>query len=309
MPAQFTHRILAERVLAALPAEVGDKIASLPAYYLGAQGPDVFYFLRVRKGKEKNLGAYLHNEGGYRVFCSLLAQAKKENIALSYAAGYITHYAADIVFHPFVYGMIGRFTAEEPAWEGRRHAYIECDLDTHFVEEIAGGEVCKYSFPREEKEVDLAAMYKIFSDVCLENGREPISKRSFRTAVGRFFLFGRIFTDEHLRRRKFWGKAEEFLHIPHFFSSLYRRAEPDARCLNRSRDQWHNPSRPSFVSCESADELFFRAERECVRLICLFFEALNGAPLPREDFGKSFLTGLQTGIPLVRPTAGVKEKK
>ena len=134
MPAQYTHRILAETVLRSLPNNVRGKISCLPAYYLGAQGADILYFLHLRRGREKNLGSYFHNIGVYEGFCSLLSSARESAFAFSYAAGFITHYAADTVFHPFVYGMIEKFNDYEPDWRGRRHSYIENDLDSYFVQ-------------------------------------------------------------------------------------------------------------------------------------------------------------------------------
>ena len=146
MPAQYTHRILAETVLRSLPNNVRGKISCLPAYYLGAQGADILYFLHLRRGREKNLGSYFHNIGVYDGFCSLLSSARESAFAFSYAAGFITHYAADTVFHPFVYGMIEKFNDYEPDWRGRRHSYIENDLDSYFVQKYRGVPVQNYPF-------------------------------------------------------------------------------------------------------------------------------------------------------------------
>ena len=271
MPAQFTHRILAEAVLRALPASVRRTIDDLPAYFLGAQGPDIFYFLHIRRGKEKNLGAYFHGIGVYEGLCSLLAESKGSDFAFSYAAGYLTHYAADTVFHPFVYGMIEKFNEYEPAWRGRRHAYIENDLDSYFVQKCCGIPVQAYPFPRVERHINVAKLYAVFI------------------------------------RRRFFGGAERTLHVPHLFSSMYRRPDYDERCLNLSHGEWRNPSSPEYVSRESADDLFARAERECVRLLTEFYRAAaEDSPLLREDFGNSMLTGVRAGVPLVRPRAGIK---
>lgn len=307
MPAQFTHRILAEAVLRALPASVRRTIDDLPAYFLGAQGPDIFYFLHIRRGKEKNLGAYFHGVGVYEGLCSLLAASKGSDFAFSYAAGYLTHYAADTVFHPFVYGMIEKFNEYEPAWRGRRHAYIENDLDSYFVQKCCGIPVQAYPFPRVERHINVAKLYAVLIRMSADAHRRPFSERALRAALDRFFRFGRFFTDEKLRRRNFFGAAERALRVPHLFSSMYRRPDYDERCLNLSREEWRNPSAPECASRESADDLFARAERECTRLLTEFYRAAaDGTPLPREDFGKSMLTGVGGGVPLVRPRAGVK---
>ena len=307
MPAQFTHRILAEAVLRALPASVRRTIDDLPAYFLGAQGPDIFYFLHIRRGKEKNLGAYFHGIGVYEGLCSLLAASKGSDFAFSYAAGYLTHYAADTVFHPFVYGMIEKFNEYEPAWRGRRHAYIENDLDSYFVQKCCGIPVQAYPFPRVERHINVAKLYAVLIRMSEDSRQRAFSERALCASLDRFFRFGRFFTDGNLRRRRFFGGAERTLHVPHLFSSMYRRPDYDERCLNLSREEWRNPSAPEYVSRESADDLFARAERECVRLLTEFYRAAaEDAPLLREDFGNSMLTGVRAGVPLVRPRAGIK---
>lgn len=308
MPAQFTHRIFAEKVLGALPAEIRKAIDCLPAYFLGAQGADILYFLHIRRGKEKNLGSYFHNIGVYEGFCSLLAEAKGSGFAFSYAAGYITHYAADTVFHPFVYGMIEKFNEYEPEWRGRRHSYIENDIDSYFVQKYRGREVQNYPFPRLERHVNVAKLYAVLARLCKDARQRAFSERALRAALDRFFRFGRFFTDEKLRRRRFFGGAERTLRVPHLFSSMYRRPDYDERCLNLSRAEWRNPSSPEDVSRESADDLFARAEELCARLLAEFYGAVGGAPLPQEDFGRSMLTGVRAGVPLVRPRAGAKRE-
>lgn len=301
MPAQYTHQIIAETIFERLPENVRDTITSLPAYWLGAQGGDMYYFFRIRKGKERNLGTYLHNRGIYEVFSSFLKAARGEDgAAWSYIAGYITHYAADAVFHPYVYALMGRFSREEPAWRGKRHAYIESDLDSYFIEKYRNASVREYVSPVSKKDAD-ALPYDLMREVCRENGSSGFSERALRSAFKRFFLFERLFTDRSYRRRKFFTGVENAFRLPHVFSSLYRRPDYDERCLNRDCAEWTNPSDTAFSSKESADRLFERSVREGVRLIDTFFICMEGGtPLPREDFGKGFLTGADESLPLVR---------
>ena len=283
MPAQFTHRILAEAVLRALPASVRRTIDDLPAYFLGAQGPDIFYFLHIRRGKEKNLGAYFHGIGVYEGLCSLLAASKGS--------------------------MIEKFNDYEPDWRGRRHSYIENDLDSYFVQKYRGVPVQNYPFPRIERHTDVAALHAVLNRMCRDCGRHSVSERALRAALDRFFRFSRFFADENLRRRNFFGAAERALRVPHLFSSMYRRPDFDERCLNLSHGEWRNPSSPEFLSRESADDLFARAAGECLRLLSEFSAAeAEGSPLSSENFGKSLLTGVRAGVPLVRPRAGAKSR-
>ena len=107
MPASYTHQILAEKIFEALPENIKAMIPFSSEYFLGAQGGDVWYFHKIPGSRHRlNLGKYFHRRNVYEVFCSLLKSAAKGGAAASYAAGYVTHYAGDTVFHPYVYFMV-----------------------------------------------------------------------------------------------------------------------------------------------------------------------------------------------------------
>lgn len=303
MPAQYTHQIYAETLLSLLPEEERARISDLPAYYLGAQGGDVFYFLRLVTPGGGNLGKYLHNTDVYGFFSEMLASLRRGGgaAALSYAAGYVTHYALDTVFHPFVYGTTEKLIAAHPKSRIRWHAYIESDIDSHFIRKLRGISVTDYVSPLRISELDVPALYAFLSGVFDARGRRHFSLFLFRRALRRYFLFERAFTDRTLRRRRMLHAAESALHCQRAFSSLCRRTGIDENCLNTEREEWRNPSDPSFVSHESADDLFSRALAEGERLTGLFFAALGGAPLPEADFSKGFLSGIDCSLPHVRP--------
>lgn len=310
MPAQYTHQILAERILGALPENVREKIIDQTAYFIGAQGGDVFYFLRVFDGKTENLGKYMHNEEISSFFNSLCARASEGGTALSYALGYVTHYAVDIVFHPYVYGQTEFFIGQHPSRRVRWHAYIESDIDSYFVQKHLGIPVNQYVYPVRKKELDARALYALIRGVCHDRGRKNFSYPSFLRSLSRFYLFERLFRDRKLRKRKFLNAGENLFRASHTLSVLCRRTDFDGQCLNTEHREWHNPSEPAFLSREDADLLFERAAAEGVRLVSEFFICMQaGAELPASDFGKGFLSGIDEHIPLVRPKRPQNGKK
>ena len=112
MPSSITHQLIADEALPALPPEAARAAErNYDYYFLGAQGPDVFFFYRPLSKSEPNLGKFLHRERVFDVFtlfsCYLktLAGEEKERIT-AYVAGYISHYCADTAFHPFVYNYL-----------------------------------------------------------------------------------------------------------------------------------------------------------------------------------------------------------
>lgn len=294
MPSSYTHQIIAEEIAGSLPENVKSRIPFAPEYFLGAQGGDVFYFYNIAGG-QKNIGKYFHRRNTYGIFSSFLESARTDGAhAVSYAAGYITHYAADTVFHPYVYWLCKRQKETTGRKRDNFHGISESDLDTYFVQKYKRMPVNEYGLPLRTEDLALAEIYPLLSRaVACGSGEKALQERGLRRAVKRFFSFQNFFSDRHFRRRKALYGAEKLFHAPHCFSGLYRREKYDGTCLNAERGEWYYPADPNVTSRESADELFGRSVREGVRLICAFFIALDGgAPLGEEDFSKHFLTGL-----------------
>ncbi len=307
LPAEYTHQLICERVYAGLPERIRQKIRVRSAYFWGAQGADVMYFLRMKK--KPNYGYFLHNRDVYEVFCSFCERAEdKDPDAISYMAGYITHYAADCVFHPYVYALTARLAGQEPQRRIRWHAYIESDLDTYFVESRAKTEVGKYQNPMRGERVDLTKIAPLLREVCRARGLQDFSERALRRAVWGYLLFERAFTDRKYRKRTLVSGVERVLHLPQVCSVLFRRRQIDARVKNSDRQTWSNLSDDQFLSEENADDLFERAVREGIRLLCAFFDAAeNKTPLLREDFGRGYLSGIDSRLPFVRPSRPSKK--
>lgn len=308
MPAEYTHQIIAEKIYEQLPAQLQNKLTNLPEYFLGAQGGDLFYFMRYLCRSKNNPGKFMHNRSVYAFFCALAAELPTaEPAAVSYIAGYITHYAADTVFHPYVYGLTEQFVAEQGS-RCRWHAYIESDIDTYFVQKYKGT-IGDYRFPVQREEIDVAALQKTLSAALILCGQKGFSRRALRLALCRFYGFERGFLDKKGNRRRLYERAERVLHLPRFLSVLCRREKVDENCLNRGHRIWRNPSDHSFVSNESADDLFARSIAEGVRLVGLFFACTEvGLPLPEEEFDRGFLSGVASRLPHVRPGENKRKK-
>ena len=292
MPSLFTHTLIAEDVLARLPENVRAAAKDLPAFLLGAQGGDVFFFCRAKDGggKRRNLGRSLHREDVYARFCAL-AEAARRAGDFSYAAGSVCHSAADTVFHPYVYALCAQLSAENARvhW----HTCIESDLDTLFLA-AHRRPVQEQALSPRYGELNFAALYPQAAPLCA-----GLSERAFRAAVHRFYLYARGIRDPRFARRKFFAGAEKVLHAPRLLSTLYRRAEPDPRFLNAEGKEWRAPAQPAFCSREGAAALYERAVREGADLVRALYLHTQGAPLPETAFNKNFLTG----APLPSPSA------
>ncbi len=111
MPGLITHVLCSHQVSNKVDDEIKELIKKYPsAYYLGSQGPDIFfYYLPGFLNKETlNLGLLLHKRNTNDFLMSLLDNAKlyndeRKNVALSYIFGYLTHYGLDSKTHPYIY--------------------------------------------------------------------------------------------------------------------------------------------------------------------------------------------------------------
>ena len=78
MPASILHELAARESLAALPRSAADCAAAHPDYFfLGAQGPDLFFFYDPLAKREPNLGKLLHRSRVKDWFTAMLLALKE----------------------------------------------------------------------------------------------------------------------------------------------------------------------------------------------------------------------------------------
>ena len=128
MPEAYTHIRIARAALRA----GGTSVASTAAYEMGANGPDPLFVYKVLSKQKPypvaEMGSRLHVEQ-----CGLFLQAllhfAKTPAQRSYALGFLTHYAADSVLHPYV----AFYTSQGNLYdEVEGHGFCEVALDTYF---------------------------------------------------------------------------------------------------------------------------------------------------------------------------------
>ena len=153
MPSAITHQLIAEEAVRLLPDGLQHIIERAPdEYYLGCQGPDMFFFYRIGCRSEYNLGKFLHRHKVYevfRLFARLLSGEQNADLPrfseedrtriFAYILGYLAHYAADSTFHPFVYNYMAKEGSAKPI-----HQLIENDWDVHFLHKFRGREAEKF---------------------------------------------------------------------------------------------------------------------------------------------------------------------
>ncbi len=296
MPSSITHQLVAEEIKKLLPNDAQSAIDSAPdEYFLGCQGPDVFFFYRIGSKKEYNLGKFMHR---YRVFDTfeLFLHALKQDgdgrvprfsetertQALSYILGYITHYATDSTFHPFVYNYLKAVGAVKV-----EHQQMENDWDVYFLRGKRGQETEKFRFGfSPEPLIEHRTVARLYRYLAANLERDEVKQRKFDNGVKNFVRYLKFFHGKCYKRQRGWARTEKVFRSKKFLSALYPRKDPEPAYLDGEHYFELSNGRGA-----NADELFDRAVKEGARLAKLFLAALDGGELTRDDFGRGLLTG------------------
>ena len=145
MPDMFAHYLVAEA--AAQRTDAGWLLAgAYDAYKVGAQGPDVFFYsglVRGRRGRP-NIAHLTHRHKMRASFRSMLAGAAASpagdrDAAFAFVAGYAAHLCLDAEAHPWVLYWTGDITdGADPAAKPeafRRHGILEASIDVILTRE------------------------------------------------------------------------------------------------------------------------------------------------------------------------------
>ncbi|NCB34270.1 MAG: hypothetical protein EOM64_10435 [Erysipelotrichia bacterium] len=135
MPAATTHIEFSRDVYNSLPPSMQRQIKNLPMYFLGSQGPDLFFFhhLSVLPGSLRKIGARMHNEHIMESLSFMKYDCSGNPHLYSYYMGFLTHYALDSLVHPLVeYHAYARH-AKTGTPEGEAHFTIEGELDQYML--------------------------------------------------------------------------------------------------------------------------------------------------------------------------------
>lgn len=145
MPAFVTHDIFAKEMIPfikkASVIDVNDNAVSV-----GAQGPDIFFFHRVFPwliGKTlRKCGSALHRSSPAKLFDTMEQYCKiapDQSVAVSYAYGFICHYALDRNCHPYVYFLQNKMSGGTKAVNPHTaHNTVEFAMDSYILSEHKG---------------------------------------------------------------------------------------------------------------------------------------------------------------------------
>lgn len=285
MPNWYTHQLIAEEARGSIP------VTRVFDYYFGAQGGDFMFFYRFFAMRGVSPGKILHRKNIYGHFCAMLDYVKAYPQAADYVYGYITHYAADTVFHPYVYFL----TDEKGGTSMDRnitHTLIERDLDACFLER-RGISARSYRLPYSLSDPDAVIITGVMNCVFGRMGLD-ITERDVRKAMKNYFRLIRNTSDKNGVRTKISdGIGKVGIKPFRLLGALFARRHYDPHSLNGERREWSYITDRSVTSDEDVYMLFDRAVDAAAKLVGIFRECLvSGKPLPEAEFSLNLLTGL-----------------
>lgn len=236
MPEAYTHIRIARAAL----AQSGEHAPSTAAYEMGANGPDPLFAYRVLSAKRPwplpELGGRMHDEQCGR-FLRTMIFAVSTPAQRSYALGFLAHYAADSVMHPYVAfqcGPQGQFNIPEG------HGFCEVAMDSMFHEQDCGSPAVPAGtaapgLPPQE----LAEVTQMLHDAVAQVYRMDIPHEALADSFHDFHALHRLFLSPHGGKRALvWAAERLVLHKPGYGLS---HMTPARRPADGFAEHWENP--------------------------------------------------------------------
>ena len=237
MPEGYTHVRTARKAAAAIHY----KVRHPAAFAAGANGPDVFFSFEVWKRPARRradlpaLGERMHAEATGAFLQSLLRHVKT-GAQVEYTLGFLSHYAADTLLHPYVAAVC------QPGmpYAGKGgHGYFEIALDSTLHAEdtgvslVSADDCCPLLTGQ-----DLAEVAALLRAALYETYGLQVSAECLADAFYYFHRVRRLFTSRHGVRRAAFYVAETFFGGRGFLTG---HVSPRALALDLP-DDWTDPA-------------------------------------------------------------------
>ena len=272
-------------------------------YQLGLQGPDMFFYnIPILRHRDyRNVGSYMHEHKVNAFFeCCLrrigtIRSRQQQEEAISYLAGFINHYIADSICHPYVYGRIGYPVDAPTSMHHGMHAHLENELDAILLWKY------KKKKPSEFNQTATICLngqeiqfISHFLASCINETYYPITYRNnFQVTPAMVHRsiwaqrFGcRTLSDKNGKKKIGIAQVESiYVNHPVASAKMVTDSVTDYRSsCNLNHEAWSNPWDPTRVSTASFVDLFHETLDKCSRVYALLNSAVtDNMPLDKQD--------------------------
>lgn len=270
MPAAATHIEFGRDILNAVPASIREMISDPAMFWIGTQGPDIFYFshMSIMPGSLHKYGNLLHEEKVREQLQFMANAAKYDSSLLSYYYGYLCHYALDCKAHALICSIAKYKHLNDNTHEGAVHVRMESQIDVwilhqrrHMIKE--GRNIWSMMRISSSDRQKLAAMYHaLFLDIY----HIDISEALIRHALVELNLWTPIIRPHYVGSNVFLG-GEFFMGNPIDSGRMILKGSEPRRVINL-----YHTSYPMFfdenkIIDQSFPELYEEAEKLAYRIL------------------------------------------
>ena len=278
-------------------------------YQLGLQGPDMFFYNIPILRHRDYVGSYMHEHKVNAFFeCCLrrigtIRSRQQQEEAISYLAGFINHYIADSICHPYVYGRIGYDVSNPSAVHHGRHAALENDIDALLLKKYKKKKPSQFN---QAATICLNGMetqfISVFLSDCINDAFYRLSsKNHYQVTAGMIhrsilaMRFGcRTLADPNSRKKDRIEFFESlFLKNPIASSKMVTDVVEDpVWSLNLRHEIWCNPWDRSIASRASVPDLLRRCLGKLSTIFYMINEIIEGSKVLRPVAFERLLTEL-----------------
>ena len=304
MPGFTTHYLFGVKAYNDLPNNYLKHVISKYRwlYQIGLQGPDIFFYnIPILRHRDyRNVGSHMHEYHVNLFFRNCLneiaaiSSKQQREQAVSYMAGFLCHYAADSICHPYVYGRIQYETDGKGSRFHGLHAELENDIDTLLLRKF------KHKKPSEFNQAATICLngqeiqfLSRFLSRCINETYYPITERNiFQVTEGMVTrsvyairFGGRLLSDPAGRKRNTIQFFESmFLKHPIASKKLVTDDTPKGvrKTLNLDHEVWTNPWNKTLASSASFLDLYRQTLQKC-NLMYYQFNSMLTSEIPLKD--------------------------
>ncbi|MGI6213103.1 MAG: zinc dependent phospholipase C family protein [Christensenellales bacterium] len=298
MPNNVTHCYFGDLVAQDFHSDAGEAVkAHLDLFYMGANGPDLFFTFRELGFGIPSLSNLMQFVKTYEVFESAVQYMRKnpeDTAAYAYFLGLFCHYALDRVVHPYVnYAVEQGFFADYPKkYQKSIHTIIEIYFDEYIIRQKQNLQLVSYTPAKlvANSKADRRKMAQIYNDVVFPVYNVRTSEKKMAVSVWIVNFFHKLLNDKKGRKRAFY----EFLEKPIGYAKLTCFLKPvrdgdSYDFLNNGRRPFRIIRNKSEMSTENFDEMTERARKLCLELTDKFDKACKGGEsLRKKDFAINY---------------------
>lgn len=304
MPAYSTHYIFAKEMEEEI-RKIIDFDLDECAYFVGTQGPDIFFDHRVMPwmiGKTlRKVGSALHRSKPAEILARMreyINLSNEKSIAKSYATGFILHYALDRKCHPYVYALQNKIVKKYPTTNCHSaHNTIEFSIDAFLLNKklnIALPHTFDTAATLNLNDKSLDELGKMISFVATKITGKAVSENDSIQAIKDLKYVQKLTSDKDGKKEKLVNIIDTV--IAPFSHNFKLKALMIPKDLENAK-KYGNIERKIWISQYdekkrnySFEDLFELAKLDAISIIKAFF---NGGDTFEITQNKSFLTGVE----------------